>query len=156
MTFEDFLMEVDPQYHGFAREINEYLLESGCKLKMTTAKSGFLVSYQYGKKKYVVLNFVQRKTGLEARVYGGHVGEYLETIESLPDSMKATIEKAGNCKRFDDPPKCAPNCIGYVFALAGTELRKCRYYCFLFKVTNETIPYIREMVEKELSCRVVA
>jgi len=153
MNFEDFLMEVDPQYHGFIREIHEYLSENGCTLKVTDAKSGCMVSYQYGKKKRVVLNFVFRKSGLQARVYCGHVGQYLETIEALPDEMKKSIEKAPKCKRFEDPPKCSPKCIGYVFPLAGTHHQKCRYYSFFFEVNDGTIPHIRTLVKKELSCR---
>jgi len=153
MTFDDFLMEVDPQYHGFICEIHEYLTENGCTLKVTTAKSGCMVSYQYGKKKRVVLNFVFRKGALQARIYCGHVDQYLETIESLPESMRKTIEKAPKCKRFEDPPKCSPKCIGYVFPLAGTHHQKCRYFSFFFEVNNETIPSIRKMLEKEVACR---
>ena len=156
MTFEDFLMEVDPQYHGFAREIHEYLLENGCVMKITTAKNGYLVSYKYGKKKRVILNFVFRKSGLMVRIYSDYVAEYLDIIESFPESMKKTIENAPSCKRFEDPPKCTPTCIGYVFAFNGTQHQKCRYSCFFFEVTDETIPHIREMVEKELSLRIAA
>jgi len=94
MTFDDFLMEVDPQYHGFACGVNAYLSENGCTMKITDAKNGYLVSYQYGKKKRVILNFVFRKSGLQVRIYCGHVGQYLDTIESLPASMKKAVEKA--------------------------------------------------------------
>ena len=153
MTFEDFLMEVDPQYHSFVREINDYLLENNCAFKITTAKNGYLVSYQYGKKKRVILNFVFRKSGLQARIYCGHVEQYIDTIESLPEPMKKAIEKAPKCKRFEDPPKCSPKCIGYIFTLTGTHHQKCRYNCFFFEVNNDSIPYIKEMTEKELACR---
>jgi len=157
MNFEDFLLEVNPQYQGFARELNEYLLENGCTLKISTAKSGYVVSYQHGKKKRVLINFVFRKDiGLVVRIYGGNVEQYMETIESLPSNMKETIEKAPTCKRFEDPPKCSPKCIGYVFPLAGTHHQKCRYNCFLFPVSDENIPYIRAMIDKELSYRAVA
>jgi len=154
MTFDDFLMEIDPKYHAFAREMDKYLLDNGCTLKISTAKSGYLVSYQHGKKKRVLLNFVFRKSGLVARVYAGNVEQYMETIENLPDNMKKSIEKAPKCKRFEDPPKCSPKCIGYVFKLEGTHHQKCRYNCFLFEVNDETIPHIKEMVERELSSRV--
>ena len=156
MNFEDFLMEVDPQYHGFALATHEYLMENGCIYKVTAAKNGCLISYKYGKKKRVILNFVFRKSGLMARVYGDYIGDYLDLIESMPEGMKNVIEKAPTCKRFEDPPKCAPNCIGYVFPFAGTQHQKCRYSCFFFPVDEETIPYIRLMVEKELSYRVAA
>jgi len=154
MTFEDFLLEADPQYQGFARELHEYLLENGCTMKISTAKNGYVVSYQYGKKKRVVINFVfRKKSGLVVRIYGGNVEQYMEIIEALPENMKTTIEKAPKCKRFEDPPKCSPKCIGYIFPLAGTHHQKCRYNCFLFEVNDENIPHIREMIEKELSYR---
>ena len=153
MVFDDFIMEVDPQFHGFVISLNEYLMINDCKLKMTSAKNGYVVSYQYGKKKRVVLNFVFRKSGLVARIYADHIGQYIDVLDSLPDSMKNTVEKAPACKRFEDPPKCSPKCGGYVFDFNGKQHQKCRYMCFLFEVNNESIPLIRTMVEKELECR---
>ena len=153
MNIEDFIIEIEPQYHGFVQSLHEYLTNKGCKLKMTTAKSGYLVSYQYGKKKYVLMNFVFRKKGLVARVYGNNAINYIDILESLPESMKEIIHKSAKCKRFETPPKCAPKCIGYVFNFEGSELQKCRYFCFMFEVTEESSPLIRLLIEKELECR---
>jgi len=153
MNIEDFLIEIKPQYHGFVLSLNNYLTDKGCKIKITTAKNGYLVSYQYGKKKYVLMNFVFRKGELVARIYGNNAVNYIDILESLPESMKKSIHKAGNCKRFEDPPKCTPKCGGYVFKLEGSELQKCRYFCFMFEVNEETAPYIRTLIEKELECR---
>jgi len=153
MNFEDFLMEVEPKYQWFARLIDEYLTNNDCKLKMSTAKNGHVVSYQYGKKKYVLMNFVFRKKGLIARIYCSNVTQYIDVLESLPDSMKEVITNSPQCKRFEDPPKCAPTCIGYVFDFLGVHLQSCRYSCFLFEVTDETIPFIETLIKKELDCR---
>jgi len=153
MEFNDFLAEVEPQYRGFAQSMHDYLLKNGNKLKMTSAKNGYVVSYQYGKKKRVLMNFVFRKSGLVARIYGDHVGQYLELLESLPESMKKAVNKAPVCKRFEDPPKCNSKCVGYVFSFDGAQQQKCRYNCFLFEVNNESIPFIQTMIEKELECR---
>jgi len=153
MNIEDFIIEIDPQYHGFVLSINEYLIDKGCKLKISTAKNGYLVSYQYGKKKYVLMNFVLRKGVLVARIYGNNAVNYIDILESLPESMKKNIHKAAKCKRFEDPPKCTPKCGGYVFNFEGSELQKCRYFCFMFEVNNETGPYIRTLIEKELEQR---
>ena len=153
MTFDDFLMEVDPKYHWFVLEMQEYLLKKDCKLKITSAKSGYLASYQFGKKKRVILNFVFRKSGLIARIYCGYASDYEDYLETLPEEVKKIIIKAPSCKRFEDPPKCAPTCIGYVFKLDNTMHQKCKYNCFLLEVNDENIPIIKTLVEKELACR---
>jgi len=153
MIIEDFIIEINPEYHGFVQSLNDYLVSNGCNLKMTTAKNGYLVSYQYGKKKYVLMNFVFRKGKLFARIYGNNAVLYIDILESLPDIMKKAIHKAAKCKRFEDPPKCTPKCNGYVFNFEGSDLQKCRYYCFMFEVTDESCLYIRTLIEKELECR---
>ena len=156
MNIEDFIIEIKPQYHGFVLSLDECLINKGCKLKISTAKNGYLVSYQYGKKKYVLMNFVFRKEKLVARIYGNNAVKYIDFLESLPESMKKSIHNAGRCKRFEDPPKCTPKCGGYVFNFEGSELQKCRYYCFMFEVNDETIPFIRTFIEKELEQRETA
>ena len=153
MEFEDFLIMVEPQYQDFARSLHDYLLQNGCKCKISSARQGYLVSYQYGKKKRVLMNFVFRKSGLVARIYSDHIAKHMDFLESLPDNMKKIIEKAPTCKRFEDPPKCTPKCGGYLFSFNGSDHKKCRYSCFLFEVNNESIPFIRTMVEKELKYR---
>ena len=153
MDFEDFIIEVDPQYQDFARKVHEYLLQNDCKLKMTSAKNGYVVSYQYGKKKRVLMNFVFRKSGLVTRIYADHIGQYAETLGSVTEKMKRTVEKAPVCKRFEDPTSCNSKCSGYVFHLGSIQHQKCRYNCFLFEVNDESIPFIRTLIEKELACR---
>jgi len=151
--FDDFIINVDPQYQGFALHIHDNMLQNGCKLKMTLAKNGYVVSYQHGKKKHVVMNFVFRKSGLVARIYGDHVGQYIDFLETFPESMIKSIEKAPGCKRFENPPRCYEKCGGYVFTIKKTQYTKCRYNCFLFKVDDESIPFIQQFLEKELDER---
>jgi len=153
MSFDDFLISVVPQYQGFARSINDYMLNNGCALKITTAKNGLVVSYQHLAKKKVVMNFVFRKKGLVVRIYGDHVGEYPEFLETLPGSMKESIRTAPSCKRFEDPPRCSPKCGGYVFSIGDAQYQKCRYSCFMFVVDDESIPFITSHIEKELAAR---
>jgi hypothetical protein len=64
ISFDDFLVNVNPQYRGFAMQTHEAMLQGGCKLKLTPAKSGYVVSYAHGKSKRVIMNFVFRKKGL--------------------------------------------------------------------------------------------
>ena len=153
MEFKDFIIEVDPQYQEFAEKMHEYLLQNDCKLKMTSAKNGYVVSYQYGKKKRVLLNFVFRKSRLVTRIYADHIGQYVDLLETVSVNMKRAVEKAPKCKRFEEPTSCNPKCSGYVFNMGGVQHQKCRYNCFMFEVTDESIPFIRTIVEKELKCR---
>ena len=153
LCFDDFINEVDPNYHGFALQTHEHMLQNDCKLKMTHAKNGYVVSYQHGKKKRVIMNFVFRKSGLFARIYCDHIGEYIETLEGISTNMIKTIEKAPVCKRFEDPSTCNSKCNGYVFTLKGTQHQKCRYNCFLFAVDDESIPFIKTLFENELQHR---
>jgi len=153
MKFDDFIISVEPQYQGFARSVNDYLLQNGCKLKLAVAKNGFVVSYQHVAKKRVLMNFVFRKKHLVVRIYCDHIGEYSDFLETLPENMKTTIRKSPSCKRFADPPTCNSKCGGYVFCLGGTQYQKCRYSCFLIAVNDESIPSITALIEKELEAR---
>ena len=44
MNIEDFIIETKPQYHGFVLSLNNYLVNNGCKHKISMAKNGYLVS----------------------------------------------------------------------------------------------------------------
>jgi len=153
LSFEDFINDVDPAYREFARKTHEFMLQNGCKLKLMLAKNGYVVSYPHGKSKRVIMNFVFRKKCLVARIYGDFIGQYAEILETLPEKMKSTIEKAPVCKRFEDPSQCNSKCGGYVFALKDTQFQKCRYSCFMFRVDNETAPFIQTFLENELRIR---
>ena len=153
LSFNDFINDVDPKYREFPRQTHEYMLQNDCKLKLKLAKNGYVVSYQHGNKKRVIMNFVFRKSGLFARVYCDHVGHFTRVLESLPEKMTKAIEKAPVCKRFDDPSQCNPKCNGYIFTIGDTQYHKCRYSCFLFAVDDESIPFITSLLENELKCR---
>lgn len=146
LSFEEFLKDVDPLYQEFVQQTHDFLLSSGCKLKLQLAKSGYVVSYSHGKSKKVLLNFVFRKSGLFARIYGDYVKQ--EFLESLPPKMKQSIVKSPLCKL------CNPRCMkGYSFTLEGAEHQKCRYNCFLFVLDEESIPFVRQFLETEIKER---
>ena len=153
IKFEDFINEVDPKYREFAMQMNEYMMQNDCKLKMTLAKNGYVVSYQFGKKKRVILNFVFRKIGLFARIYADNIGQFPEVLDTFPEKMAQTIKKAPECKRFSDPSQCNPKCNGYLFTISDTQYQKCRYNCFLFAVNEESIPFIKSLTENEIKIR---
>lgn len=151
LKFDDFINDVEPRYRDFALRTHDYMLGSGCKLKMQLAKNGYVISYTHGKTKHTIMNFVFRKSGLVARIYGGNAEDAF--LASLTDNMKKAIEQAPMCKRFAEPPKCGPKCSGYAFTLNGARHQKCRYSCFMFEVDDESIPFINGFLENELKAR---
>lgn len=157
LKYEDFLYDVDFAVRPFVDEMHEFLLKNGCDVKLAMAKSGYVVSYVQGKAKRTVMNYVFRKKGLVVRIYGDHIGEYVDDLQTLPESMKKAIVKAPVCRRLIDPTKCNQHCpMGVVFVLDGEEYKKCRYGSLMFPLSDEANPYIRELISKELRAREVS
>ena len=92
IEFEEFLASVSEQNQEFVKELHNQLMESGCKIEIKSAKSGYMVSYLYHKK--TIANYVFRKKGMIARIYGVHVNEYEEVLETLPDELIRAIQAA--------------------------------------------------------------
>lgn len=154
IKFEDFLLNVDRANLGFINETHEYMLQQGCTYKIEAAKSGHVLSYQMPKTKRVLINYIFRKVGMLVRIYGDNVGKYAESLNTLPDNMKAAIEKAPICKRLVDPTKCNSRCpLGYVFDLNEKTYQSCRYGAFEFEIKEENHDAIRGFVERELNER---
>lgn len=148
LSFEGFLQDVDPVYRPFTVQTHERLTGGGCKLKLQLAKSGYVVSYTHGKSKRTLINFVFRKGGLVARIYGDNINSYEDILASLPESMSKAIQKSPVCKL------CNARCPkGYSFSLDGERLQKCRYSCFMFAVDGESIPFITDFIDREAAAR---
>ncbi len=148
-VFEDFLQSVEESERGFVGELHEFLSENGCKCDIKEAKSGFVVSYIHDKK--TLMNYVQRKTGTKARIYAANVGSYQELLNTLPPKLKADIVKAAPCKRLLDPSACNSKCsMGYTFEMDGVLYKKCRSTAFMFALSEENDPFIKNFLEKEL------
>ena len=155
--FEDFLLDVHPAYQPFVTQTHQTLLQDGYQIKIDRAKSGFLVSYFDKKTKRSLANFVFRKSGLVARIYGEHVNSYLDFMETLPDAMARAIDKATVCKRFLNPAACNSRCpMGYDFPLKGKQQQKCRYSGFMFPVDNQSVPFIEAFLVREVQERAQA
>lgn len=152
LRYEDFLYAVAPAYHAFVNGVNGKLLGCGGKMKMELSKSGYVVSYLLGKR--TVINFVFRKSGVYMRIYGDHIQQYVDELQTMPESMQRIVEKSPPCKRLLNPTACNAKCImGYDFMLQNKHHVKCRYNCFLFPVNEESIPFLQTFVENELRCR---
>ena len=149
-TFEDFLADVDPACIGFAVDINRSLLGEGYKSKIELKANGFLVSYTHPRSKRSILNFIFRKKALMVRVYADHCGNYAAFLHDLPDSMEQAIRRASNCKRLLNPQDCNSRCpTGYDFEIRGNRYQKCRYSCFQFPVTPETMAILSDFINYE-------
>lgn len=151
-SFKEFLSTVSPEYQAFVEKLHEQLIEQGCDLVIKEAKSGYAVSYQLEKK--TVMNWVFRKAGILARIYGDNAGKYEEIIASLPADMQKKMTVSRDCKRLIDPNACSDTCVkGFVYTLNGNIHKKCRNDGMFFLLTNEAAEYIAGLVCAEVVAR---
>lgn len=151
-SFKEFLSTVSPEYQAFVEKLHEQLIEQGCDLVIKEAKSGYAVSYQLEKK--TVMNWVFRKAGILARIYGDNAGKYEDIIASLPADMQKKMTVSRDCKRLIDPNACSDTCVkGFVYTLNGNIHKKCRNDGMFFLLTNETAEYIAGLVCAEVVAR---
>ncbi|MDO5601646.1 MAG: hypothetical protein Q4G07_02640 [Oscillospiraceae bacterium] len=155
ISFQAFLMAVAPEQQAFVETLHHKLLELGCDLVVKEAKSGYAASYQFEKK--TVMNWVFRKAGLFARIYGDNAGKYEEVIASLPAAMQNTMTASRNCKRLIDPTACSDTCVkGFIYDLHGETYKKCRNDGMFFLLTTETAKPIADLVCAEVTVRKAA
>ena len=149
-TFQDYLSSVDDENKNFVSELHEELTKLGCKIDVKLAKSGYVVTYSLNKK--AVVNFVFRKKGLFARIYANHVLQYMDVLDTLPETMVQTIREAPVCKRLIDPATCNQRCpMGYDIVLKGEHLQKCRNSAFMFALSEESRPFIKILLLNEVN-----
>lgn len=154
-TFQDFLASVDGENKKFVSDLHDQLTGLGCKTDVKSAKSGYAVSYSLNKK--TIGNYVFRKKGLFARIYAGHVVQYMEILDAMPDGMVRSIQEAPICKRMVDPSACNQKCsMGYDFILKGERLQRCRNNAFMFLLDEVSRPYIKSLLLNEAKASVPA
>ena len=151
-SFKEFLSTVAPEQQAFVEMLNNKLTMQGCDLVVKEAKSGYTATYQLAKK--TVMNWVFRKSGIVARIYGDNVCKYEDAIVSLPADMQKGMTSSRDCKGFIDPDACSPTCVkGFVYALNGEVHKKCRNDGMFFLLTNETAEHIAGLVCAEVDAR---
>ena len=151
-SFKEFLSAVPTEHQAFVERLNNKLIEQGCALVIKEAKSGYAASYQLEKK--TVMNWVFRKAGVLARIYGDNVSKYEDTIASLPADMQKKMTTSRDCKRLIDPNACSDTCVkGFVYALNGDIHKKCRNDGMFFLLTNETAEHIAGLVCTKVNVR---
>jgi len=151
-SFNDFLSGVAPEHQEFVEELNNRLIEQGCDLVIKEAKSGYVATYQINKK--TVMNWVFRKSGILARIYGDNAGKYEDVIASLPVDMQKKMTASRDCKRLIDPNACSDTCVkGFIYTLNGNIHKKCRNDGMFFPLTPETAEHIAALVCAEVAVR---
>ena len=147
-TFDDFLDSVDEENKKFVSELHDELIELGYKIDVKLAKSGYVVSYSLNKK--TIVNYVFRKKGIFVRIYANHITKYMNILNTFPDGMVQTMQKASVCKRLIDPTTCNQKCaMGYDFILNGERMQKCRNNAFMFLINQENKHYIKMLILNE-------
>lgn len=152
ISFIEFLSAVAPEHQSFVEELHNKLVDLGCSPIIKEAKSGYAVSYQLETK--TIMNWVFRKTGVWARIYGDNAGKYENIIASLPADMQKKMSASRDCKRLIDPNACSDTCVkGFVYTLNGNTQKKCRNDGMLFLLTNEAAEHIAMLVCAEVNAR---
>jgi hypothetical protein len=150
--FNDFLNNVPEEHKSFVSSLHNRLTEQGCAANMKEAKSGYTVSYQWNKK--TVMNWVFRKSGILARIYGDNVRHYENFIAALPPVMQNQMTSSRDCKRLFDPSACSDTCVkGFVYKLGGNSYKKCRNDGMFFLLSDETASHIQTLIEAEVAVR---
>lgn len=151
-SFIEFLSAVAPEHQAFVEELHNKLIEQGCDLVIKEAKSGYTASYQLAKK--TVMNWVFRKSGIFARIYGDNACRIEDVIVSLPADMQEKMTSSRDCKGLIDPDACSPTCVkGFVYNLNGDVHNKCRNDGMFFLLTDETAKHIAELACSEVAAR---
>ncbi len=137
IDFTNFLQAVPAENKAFVSALHERLLAVGCAANFKEAKSGLTVSYQWNKK--TVMNWVFRKAGMLARIYGDNVPQYEAELAALPADMQKKMTTSRDCKRLIDPAACSDTCVkGFVYNLGGNTYKKCRNDGMFFPLSDKT------------------
>lgn len=147
-VFHDFLDSVTDDNKEFVSSLHDELSKLGCKADVKLAKSGYVVSYILNKK--TIANYVFRKKGLIARIYAGHIRQFMDILDPFPDEMVNAIREASICKRLVDPAACNQRCsMGYEFLLKGERLQRCRNSAFMFFINEDSRPFVKSLLLSE-------
>ena len=156
IPFIDFITAAGVEHEDFINKLHAFLQEEGCVSKIKTAANGYVVSYVHKPTKRTVANYVFRKKMPMLRLYADNTLSYADIMAKLPEEMKDTIRQGGNCSRLSDPNACNSRCLkGFEFVLDGERQQKCRcHMSFTFFLTDETKPYLLEIMEREMQARI--
>lgn len=55
IEFHDFIVTVPEENQDFVKELHDELIELGCKIEIKSAKSGYMVSYIYIRRQWLIM-----------------------------------------------------------------------------------------------------
>ena len=73
--------------------------------------------------------------------------------EPRPRDEIQQLDKTNACINIETPGKCMAKCKGYDFYIGETHYQKCKFGCFQFDVDEESIPFLLELLKRELEER---
>jgi len=157
-TIEDFLETVEDNYKDFVRELNEILLAEEYKLRIQMTKNnGLSVSYTKPKMKWRLLGLSIRDNQLVIHINTEHYKKFPDLLNNMPEVVKEHMENVYTCPKITNLNKCWKSCEpGYDFKVKGKSYQACRYDCFKMKVNKENIPFLVELIEREIRERIVS
>ena len=155
LDFLDFLKQVDEKSSDFVTEVHQFLLEKGCKFKISSTKAyPFQVAYTMSNGGKGILNFWLRKKGLKVRITVVDENKHADILNRLPEAMVNQIDKKNVCREVCGKGRCYDNCTGaFDFHIRGIHYQRCLYDCFQFDVDTESIPFFMELLENEFEAR---
>ena len=152
ISFEQFLEEVDANFKEYVQDLHDYLIDNGCRASFELKELKFLGLYRHPKSRREAITIFLTENGMRIRIFGENSNQYLDFLDTLPDEMVETINKAANCMSLIDGT-CGPNCSGYDVKIRNAHFQKCRYSGFEFEVTEQNRSIIKAFIEKELEKR---
>ena len=156
-TIEDFIETVEESYKDFVRELSDILLSEEYKQRIQMTKNGLSVSYTKPNMKWRLLGLSTRDNQLVIHINAEHYKSYPELLNNMPEVVLEHLDNTHTCLKLKDVNKCWKSCEpGYDFKVGDRHYQACRYDCFKMKVNKENIPFFLELVEREISERMVA
>ncbi|MCR5794652.1 MAG: hypothetical protein K6G61_04820 [Solobacterium sp.] len=144
MKFSEYQELLPSEIRDTVQRIHAELSAMGFSEEIKEAKSGPVLSYRKDRK--VLLNYVYRKSGIKVRLYAAGIAAYEDRLAVLPDSMKAELRKAADCKKLNGLP-CTPACPGgYTYTLDGKLMKKCRSMAFLMTLNQKTAESVQTLI----------
>ena len=155
--FQDFLNSISDDYKDFVHTVHELVMkENYINIKVGSSKTNlFSVSYTQPKTRLGIVNFYVRKRGFKMVISARNCAKYSDLFLRMPEKMIKQIDKVQSCKNLLDPGTCMGKCAGYDFYIGDIHYQKCRFGCFKFDIDAESIPFLLELLQRELKERSV-
>ena len=153
--FADFFTAVDDTHKDFVDTAHKMVLQEGYKVKKVAPTKTYLfsVAYAHPKTRRGIINFMLRKKGLRTIISVRNCDKLSDTFLTLPPKMIEQLDKTNACINMETPGKCMAKCSGYDFYIGETHYQKCKFGCFQFDVDEESIPFLLELLKRELEER---